>query len=178
MFADVRGFSTVSEQIAPEALIQVINGYFTEAVKAIAHYQGVTDKFMGDAVMALFNTPLNPQADHVARAVRTAWMIQQQTAVYQATLPPEHRLHFGIGIHTGEAVVGNVGSELRKDYSAIGDAVNLAKRLQETAQPDQVLISQSAYRRVQDMVIVEALPPVQVKGRQAYVQTYALLGVK
>jgi adenylate cyclase len=178
IFADVRGFSAVSEQLDPEELIQVINGYFTQAVKAIAHYQGVTDKFMGDAVMALFNTPLNPQLDHVARAVRTAWMIQQQTAVFHATLPPERRLRFGIGVHVGEAVVGNVGSALRKDYSAIGAAVNLAKRLQEAARPDQVLISQAVYTRVQELVEVEALPLLRVKGRQAFVQTYALLGIK
>ncbi|MCA9922976.1 MAG: GAF domain-containing protein, partial [Anaerolineales bacterium] len=167
LFADVRGFSTYSENLDPEKLIQVINGYFTEAVNAITHFQGLTDKFMGDAVMALYNTPLNPQENHFERAIRTAWRIRERMADYLAALPEERRLHFGFGIHTGEAVVGNVGSNLRKDYSAIGDAVNLAKRIQEFAQPDQILMSSDTYALVKDIVEVEPLPPTQVKGRHA-----------
>lgn len=178
LFADVRGFSTYSEHLDPELLIEIINGYFTVAVQAITQFQGLTDKFMGDAVMALFNTPLNPQDDHVERALRTALMVQETTAVYHRNLAPERRLHFGIGVHTGEAVVGNVGSDLRKDYSAIGDAVNLAKRLQEVAQPDQIIISAPVYEQVSAWVSVEKLPAVQVKGRQATEQIYALRGVR
>lgn len=178
LFADVRGFSTYSENLDPELLIEIINGYFTVAVKAITQYQGLTDKFMGDAVMALFNTPLNPQERHVERAIRTALMMQEHTAAYHASLNQDRRLRFGIGIHTGEAVVGNVGSALRKDYSAIGDAVNLAKRLQEIAQPDQIVISQAAYECVEDIVLVEPLPAVQVKGRQALEQLYVLRGLQ
>jgi adenylate cyclase len=174
LFADVRGFSTFSENLDPETLIQIINGYFTEAVQAITQYEGLTDKFMGDAVMALFNTPLNPQERHVERAVRTALMIQDRMAVYQTSLSQQRQLHFGIGIHTGEAVVGNVGSHLRKDYSAIGDAVNLAKRLQENAAPDQIIVSQAVYDEVKAIVVAEALNPIRVKGRQALEQVYLL----
>jgi PAS domain S-box-containing protein len=177
LFADVRGFSTISENLDPEKLIQVINGYFTEAVKAITHYQGLTDKFLGDAVMALYNTPLNPQDNHAERAVRTAWMVKQSMVVYHQNLPADRRLHFGFGIHTGEAVVGNVGSALRKDYSAIGDAVNLAKRIQESAQGDQILMSAEVYEQVQDFVEVVPLEPTRVKGRQALEQFYELVGV-
>ncbi|MCP4423374.1 MAG: GAF domain-containing protein [Chloroflexi bacterium] len=177
-FADVRGFSTFSEYLDPEKLIQIINGYFTLAVQGITHYQGLTDKFLGDAVMAMFNTPLNPQEDHVERCVRTALMVKEKMVEYHADLPEERRLHFGTGIHTGEAVVGNVGSHLRKDYSAIGDAVNMAKRVQELAKPGQILISEDAYLRVKDWVAVEPLPPTRVKGRQALEQIYELLGEK
>ncbi|MCP5093923.1 MAG: GAF domain-containing protein [Chloroflexi bacterium] len=178
LFADVRGFSTYSENLDPEKLIQVINGYFTEAVNSITHFQGLTDKFMGDAVMALFNTPLNPQEDHAERAIRTAWMISQKMDAYLEALPVERRLHFGFGIHTGEAVVGNVGSHLRKDYSAIGDAVNLSKRIQEYAKADQILMSSDTYAIVKDIVEVEPLPPTKVKGRKALEQIYMLVGVK
>lgn len=178
LYADIRGYSTFSERFDPRQLIQVLNGYFTEAVQAITFHQGLTDKFMGDAVMALFNTPLNPQTDHVERAVRTAIMMSENLMAYREQLPESEHLHFGIGIHTGEAVVGNVGSDLRKDYSAIGDAVNLAKRLQEIAQPDQMIVSQDVYLQVVDFAKVRALPRVQVKGRQAVEQTYELLGVK
>lgn len=176
LFADVRGYSTFSEFVAPETLIQIMNGYFTEFVYAINEYQGLTDKFMGDAVMALYNTPLNPQEDHVERAVRTALMIRARMRAYLESQPPERRLHFGMGIHTGDAVAGNVGSNLRKDYSAIGDAVNLSKRIQENAQADEILISSAAYEVVKEWVFVEPLPPMQVKGRQNLEQIYRLLG--
>ncbi|HID53344.1 MAG TPA: adenylate/guanylate cyclase domain-containing protein [Anaerolineae bacterium] len=178
LFADVRGYSTFSEHVAPETLIQIMNGYFTEFVYAINEYQGLTDKFMGDAVMALYNTPLNPQDDHVERAVRTALMIRGRMQAYLDSQPAERRLHFGIGIHTGNAVAGNVGSDLRKDYSAIGDAVNLSKRIQENAQADEVLLSSAAYEVVKEWVFVEPLPLMQVKGRQNLEQIYRLLGEK
>lgn len=178
LFADLRGFSTYGEDMDPEQLIQIINGYFTLTVQAISRYQGLTDKFMGDAVMALFNTPLNPQKDHVRRALKTALMIQKTTAIYRADLPREKRLHFGVGIHMGEAVAGNVGSDLRKDYSAIGDAVTLAKRLQEVAQPDQIIISQDTFEQVKDWAVVDKLEAVQVKGRQAREEIYSLKAIK
>ena len=177
-FADVRGFSTFSENLDPEELIEVINGYFTEAVKAISHYGGLTDKFMGDAVMALFNTPLNPQEDHAERAIRTALMIRESMSHYHTKIPENRRLYFGTGIHLGEAVVGNVGSAMRKDYSAIGDAVNLAKRVQENAQPGQILLSAAAYDAVRDWVEVGALNLMRVKGRQTLEQFYELKGLK
>jgi class 3 adenylate cyclase len=105
-------------------------------------------------------------------------MVKQSMAIYHQNLSVDRRLHFGFGIHTGEAVVGNVGSALRKDYSAIGDAVNLAKRIQENAQGDQILMSEDVYEQVKDFVEVEALEPMRVKGRQALEQIYELVGVK
>jgi len=176
VFADVRGYSTFSEHVDPEKLIQIMNGYFTVFVQAIDKYEGLTDKFMGDAVMALYNTPLNPQRDHAERALRTALMIQENMDAYLADLPEDRRLHFGIGVHTGEAVVGNVGSSLRKDYSAIGDAVNLAKRIQENAGGDEILLSSATYELVKDWIVADGLEPIQVKGRQAMEQIYRLNG--
>lgn len=177
LFGDMSGFSTYGEEAEPERLIKIINGYFTLIVQAINEHQGLTDKFMGDAFMALFNTPLNPQDNHVRRALQTALSIQKSLAEYRTDLPHDQHLHFRMGIHTGEAVVGNVGSDLRKDYSAIGDAVNLAKRLQEIAQPDQIIISQHTYERSQEWAVAEKLQAVQVKGRQALEQIYTLEGL-
>jgi PAS domain S-box-containing protein len=177
LFADIRGFSSISEHLAPEKLIQILNGYFAVAAQAIIQFEGVIDKYMGDAIMAEFNTPLNPQANHVERAVRTALMMRDELTAYHNGLAEERRLYFGIGIHVGEAVVGNVGTHFRKDYSVVGDAVNLAKRLQEVAGPGQILLSEAAYLEVADWVDVDALEPMQVKGRQAEEQFYALNGI-
>lgn len=178
LFADVRGYSTFSEHVDPEKLIQIMNGYFTMFVNAIDTFEGLTDKFMGDAVMALYNTPLNPQRKHAERAVRTALMIQENMRSYLAEMPEDRRLHFGVGVHTGEAVVGNVGSSLRKDYSAIGDAVNLAKRVQENAGGDEVLLSNATYELVKDWIEAEGLEPIRVKGRQTLEQIYRLQGTR
>ena len=97
---------------------------------------------------------------------------------YHHRLAKEHHLHFGIGVHTGQAVIGNVGSDLRKDYSAIGDAVNLAKRLQEVAGADQILISQAVYDQAEERLVATKLEPMRVKGRQALEQIYNLQAIK
>ncbi len=177
-FADVRGFTSFSERLEPEFLIEVLNNHLTIAAAAITVQDGLIDKYDGDTVMALFNSPLNPQVRHVERAVRTALAVRSDLAEYHETIPESHRLYFGIGIHTGEAVVGNVGSPMRKDYSAVGDVVNVTKRLQELADGGQIIISESAYRRVVDLVDVTSLEPVLVKGRQTMVTFYQLNGLK
>ncbi|MDX1615514.1 MAG: adenylate/guanylate cyclase domain-containing protein [Candidatus Promineifilaceae bacterium] len=178
VFGDVRGFTSISERWEPEFLIEVLNGHLSVAADAINIQEGLIDKYDGDTVMALYNTPINPQDDHVERAVRTALTIQLDISAYHETIPEEERLHFGIGVHVGEAVVGNVGSALRKDYSAIGDAVNLSKRLQELAGEGEILISDAVYQAVGDKLIVEKLEPVRVKGRQAKTQIFRLNGLK
>jgi class 3 adenylate cyclase len=162
----------------PERLIKVINGYWEIAARAINKYEGVIDKYMGDAIMAEFNTTLNPQEDHVWRAVRAALMMMQELTAYHTVLPEERRFHFGLGVHCGDAVVGNVGTYSRKVYSALGDAVNLAKRLQEVAEPGQILISHEIYEPVCDWVEVNPLGAVQVKNRTTPVMAYELLGLK
>ncbi len=178
VFADIRGFTTVSEKWEPEFLIGVLNEHLTVAAAAINLHEGLIDKYDGDTVMALFNSPLNPQEDHVERAVRTALAIREDLAEYHELIPEYQRLHFGIGIHSGEAVVGNVGSPLRKDYSAVGDAVNLSERLQELAEGGQIILSEDSYAQVQEWVDVTRLEPVTVRGRQAPIQIYLLDDVK
>jgi len=178
LFADIRGFTTYSETHAPEQVVEVINHYFNIAGKIIRAQEGIVDKYQGDCVMANFNTPLHEVPDHALRAVRTAWEIQQAIKAYHQKMPSDSRLQLGIGINTGEAVVGNVGAEDRMEYTAIGDAVNLAKRLQEEAGPGQILLGQSTYELVKDHVIVNKLEPIQVKGRSALEQVYELVGLK
>jgi PAS domain S-box-containing protein len=177
LFADVRGFSTFSESQEPEFVLGVINRFFTVAAEAILLHEGIIDKFMGDAVMALFNTPFLPQADHALRAARAALAMMYDIRALHEQLPPDQQLWVGASLHTGEAILGNVGSPDRLDFSAIGDAVNLAKRLQEIAGPGQILISQAAYQQIRRRAKVMPLKPVQVKGRQALEQIYELVGL-
>ena len=178
LFADIRGFSSYSERSDPEKVVGIINRYFAFALSAVDRREGIIDKYMGDAVMAHFNTPLRPVADHAWHAVLAAWDFKQVIEEYLYVVPPEERLPIGIGINTGEPVVGNVGAEDRMEYTAIGDAVNLARRLQESARGGQILLSSSTYELVKDRVEARALDPIQVRGRQATEQVYELLNVR
>jgi PAS domain S-box-containing protein len=177
-FADIRGFTTYSEQHDPEQVVEFINNYFSMAARIIRANKGIVDKYLGDAVMAHFGTPLRPIAHHALQAVRTAWAIKQAVDEYHKSVSPANRLSFGMGVNTGEAVVGNVGGEDQMEYTPIGDAVNLAKRLQESAKPGQILLSHSTYEAIKDHVKVNVLQPIQVKGRTAFEQVYELLDIK
>ncbi len=176
LFADIRGFTAFSETMPSEALVEILNQYLALAVKAVLNEEGTLDKFMGDAVMALFNVPL-PQPDHTLRAVRAAMAMQQAMADYNQISANTGCLSFGIGLHVGQAVVGNIGTAQQMNYTAIGDTVNLAKRLQEHAQGGQIILSEAAYEAVKDFVVVEDLGPMSVKGRTAEVHGYLLMGL-
>lgn len=173
LFADIRGFTTFSEKLAPEELVDTLNQYLSMAASSILMYEGTLDKFMGDAVMGIFNAPLK-QADHVLRAVRAADAMQRAIAEYHGSIGRERGLTFGAGIHVGEVVVGNVGTADRMDYTAIGDAVNVAKRIQENTPGGKVLMSEAVYAVVKDSVGAVFYKEMQVKGREQSVRTYEL----
>jgi len=174
LFADIRGFTSFSEKLPPEEVMDTLNRYLSMAAEAILAYEGTLDKFMGDAVMAIFNAPL-PQEDHTLRAVKAAVAMQRAIADYHRQLGEKRGLSFGVGINVGEVVVGNIGTTARMDYTVIGDAVNLAKRLQENVAGGRILLSQSAYERVKDYVRVKARPPLKVKGRVEPEPVYELI---
>jgi class 3 adenylate cyclase len=177
-FADIRGFTTYSEQHNPEQVVEVINTYYSLAHRAIRANRGIVDKYLGDAVMAHYNTPLQPQTNHAWLAVKTAWETRELIERYHQTVEVKAHLEFGIGVNTGEAVAGNVGAQDRMEYTLIGDAVNLAKRLQESATPSQILLGQRTFELVKDRVVVNKLAPIQVKGRTASEQVYELVALK
>jgi PAS domain S-box-containing protein len=177
LFADIRGFTSFSERRDPEQIVDVLNGYLAIGAEAVLAVEGTLDKFMGDAVMAIFNAPL-PQPDHTLRAARAALRMREAVAERHDLLPPEQRLSFGIGIGVGEAVVGNVGTARQLNYTAIGSAVNLANRLQSDAAPGQIVLGPEAYARVKDQVEARRLPPADVKGFSQPVQVYELLGLR
>jgi class 3 adenylate cyclase/DNA-binding response OmpR family regulator len=177
LFADIRGFSAYSAQTDPEVLVNVLNRHLAVGAEAILAEEGTLDKFMGDGVMALFNTPL-AQPDFAMRAVRAALRIQYAVSKAHKQLPPEHRLPFGIGISVGEAVVGNIGTSKMMSFTAIGDTVNLGRRLQENARGGQILLSQAAYQMVQQQVKARPLGELQIEGRDRPEPTFELLGLR
>lgn len=177
VFADLRGFTAFGEQVSPETLVTMLNRYLALAAGVFLEEGGTVDKFIGDAAMAWFNAPV-PQPDHALRAVRAAWAMQQRLRQLHPQLPPAWRLGMGIGIHTGEAVIGLVGSERRLDYTVIGDAVNVAKRLEEAARPGQTLLTEATWRLVQERVAVRPLPPLSVKGKMTPLRVYEMTGLR
>jgi PAS domain S-box-containing protein len=177
LFADIRGFTSFSEVTPPEQVMEVLNNYLTLAEAAVRFNWGIVDKYMGDAVMALFNTPLLEREDHAWQAIQMAWTLKSAIEAYHQEIPPEERLFLGIGICTGEVVVGNVGTKDRMEYTAVGDTVNVAQRLQETAKPGQILISHTTWEMMRDRVKANALPAIRVKGRQAFTRIYELTGL-
>ena len=174
LFADIRGFTHFSESLAPEKLVDILNDYLSLAADAILRAEGTLDKFMGDAVMAIFNAPL-AQNDHARRAARAALAMRHAVARLHTRVPAELRLQYGIGIHTGDAVVGNIGTQQQMNYTAIGDAVNVAKRLQENAEGGQIILSGTTYAHLRAHAQAIPLPVLRVKGRDAAVEAWELV---
>ncbi|MCB9077000.1 MAG: PAS domain-containing protein [Anaerolineaceae bacterium] len=173
LFADIRGFTKFSEHMDPEKLVDTLNEYLSMAASSILMYEGTLDKFVGDAVMGIFNAPLD-QTDHIMRAVRAAMAMQRAINNYHAKIGQDRMLSFGIGLHVGEAVVGNVGMSDRMDYTAIGDTVNLAKRIQENTPANKILISEPVYQAVNGAVKAIFFKEMKVKNREQPVKTYEI----
>ena len=178
MFADIRGFTSFSENTVPEDVIAVLNNHFTLATEIIFQYDGHVDKFIGDEIMAVFGVLLEHE-DHPARAVMAAVALQKELNTVNLKLESSGKkpVKVGIGINVGELIVGNIGSKKRMEYTVIGDTVNVASRLTSLAGPDEIIISDSVYQKVCEFVIVEELDPVMVKGKSAPVKIYKVKGI-
>ena len=174
LFADIHGFTNLSEVLQPEELVGVLNGYLSLAYQSILRYEGTLDKFMGDGVMAIFNAPLQ-QSDHAWRAARAALALQRDVAAHAPSLPLEQRLTFRVGIHTGEAIVGNIGAHDLMNYTAVGDTVNIAKRLQENADIGKILVSRSTLALIENKVVVRPGDKLTVRGRETPLEVFELI---
>jgi adenylate cyclase len=180
LFADLEGFTQLSETMSPQTLIKLLNDYFTPMTQIIMAYQGTLDKYIGDALMALWGAPV-PLPDHALRACRAAiemekTMIGLQEKWEALGLP---NLTARIGLHTGPVVAGNVGSRERFNYTVLGDTVNLASRLEgvNKAYGTRILLSEETANLVKDRLLVRELDSVQVKGRSKPVNIYELVGL-
>ena len=174
LFADIRGFTSFGETLDPETLVSVLNRYLAAAAEAVLAEQGTIDKFMGDAVMAWFNAPI-PQPDHGLRAIRAAIGIREAVKALSTEIPPEHQRSFGVGINYGDAVLGLVGTEARLEYTAIGDSVSTAKRIQENSAAGQILIGAEVYAMVKDFVEANPVEKIHAKGKRLPLEVYEVV---
>lgn len=180
LFADIRGFASIAENQKPEELVRFLNEFFTAMTEAVLSYEGTFDKYMGDSILAFYGAPLE-QPDQALRACKTAvemlTRLRKLRVILKARgLPP---INIGIGINSGEMIVGNMGSEKQFDYTIIGDHVNLTSRLEEITKhyKTSIVISQFTYKLIRnDSFIVRELDTVRVRGREEPVTIYHLIG--
>jgi adenylate cyclase len=182
LFSDIRGFTSFSEKHEPEEVVSILNEYLGAMTNIVFDSEGTLDKFVGDAVMALWGAPVG-QPDHAERAVRCAIAMIKKLEELQKKWAAEGKtaLDIGIGINTGDMVVGNMGAEGKKmDYTVIGDNVNLAARVEGLTRQynNHIIITEFTYNKVKDIVRVNELGSVTVKGKQHPVVIYDLVGVK
>lgn len=177
LFSDIKGFTALSENLPPQKLVSFLNEYMTALTRVIEQEGGIVDKFIGDAIMAIF-LPREAGDNYALRAVRAATGMQQQLEVlrtgWRETRPELVHLQSRIGINTGEVVAGNIGSQARMDYTVIGDNVNVASRIESNGIPGEVHISESTWEDVKDHVQARRLEPIHVKNRVQPVQIYSV----
>jgi class 3 adenylate cyclase len=174
LFADLRGFTPFSEQAPPERVVAMLNEYFGRAVPVLLAHGGSVTQFVGDAVMALFNAPTR-QPDHALRAARAA--LGMQRAVEAVAVQERGWPLFRVGVNTGPAVVGNIGSAELRSFTAIGDTVNLAARLEELAEDGQVVIGPATYQAIADVAIAHPLEEIEIRGKRQPVAPWVLDGL-
>lgn len=181
LLSDIRGFTALSERLDPEDLVWLLNSYLSEMIDIIFEHEGTLDKFMGDAVLALFGAPVGHD-DDALRAVRTAVAMQEKLRemndIWSTNGKPN--IEIGIGISTGEVVVGNIGSEKRMEYTVIGQDVNYAQRIEALTKelPADILVSESTYERIKDFVLAEKYEPLTIKGKKEPIVVYSIFGLK
>jgi class 3 adenylate cyclase len=171
LFADLRDYTAFSESSSPQEVVQMLNAYYGVAVPIVLAQGGTIDKFVGDAMMAVFNAPV-AQPDHALRAARAALGLQKAVGDFAEGHPGWPR--FRVGINTGPALVGNIGSDEIRNFTAIGDTVNVAARLQTSASPGEVIIGAATFALIRDAAVVEPLAPVEAKGKREAVEAYRL----
>jgi len=176
LFADLTGFTTFADAVPPEHVMDTLNQTFSRLTKIVADNRGTFDKYLGDGLMAFYGAPITSDNDAL-NAVRTAVEMRQ---AFQALKDewgegPQSQLGLAVGINSGEAIVGNLGSERLMNYTVIGDAVNVAARLEDLAGPGQILIGEATHTLVEDLVVARKFGGVDLRGRSKPVVAYELV---
>ena len=176
IFADLSGSTPLAERLDPEDLRRILASYFNQLARQIRRYEGTIDKYIGDAVMAVFGAPLSHE-DDAERAIRAALAMRDSIATLNGDLEREHgvRLALRIGINTGEVVAGMLGGDVQSAYTVVGDAVNTAQRLESAAPLDQIIVSETTRRLAIHSFEFEQMAPVQLKGKAALVTAYRVV---
>ncbi|MGD2105519.1 MAG: adenylate/guanylate cyclase domain-containing protein, partial [Anaerolineae bacterium] len=180
LFSDIQGSTRMAENLDPEEVMEVMNGAFDVLIEPIVRHEGTVARLMGDAVLAFFGAPIAHE-DDAERACRAALEIVEGAKTYAEKLERERGIdgfNVRVGINTGRVVVGEVGSDLRVEYTAMGDAVNLAARMEQNAPPGGILITHDTYRHVRGVFDVRACPPLKVRGRSEPIQSYVVQRAK
>jgi class 3 adenylate cyclase len=173
LFSDIRNFTSKCEELEPEKIVEYLNDYFTHMVEVIFSHGGTVNKFVGDMIVAMFGAP-SKLVDSERRAIETA--IEMQKRIKQIPVPwIRNNFITGIGISSGEVVVGNVGSPQHMDYTAIGDKVNVASRLQSIAKGEQILVSRSIYEVTKDLFEFKEIGSVKVKGKKEAIEVFEVI---
>jgi class 3 adenylate cyclase len=175
LFADVVGFTPLSEKLAPEAIVDVLNDLFTILTEIVFRHGGTVDKFIGDCVMAFWGAP-EAQEDHASRALDAAKDMLRFIEIGNARWKKKHgiEIQLAIGVNSGAAIVGNIGSEVRLEYTAIGEVVNLAARLEAIARPQQILLTSSTKDAAGDMHDFIDIGLQQLAGRSTKLNVYSV----
>jgi adenylate cyclase len=177
LFADIRQFTKMSEQMTPEEIVHMLNTYLSVMIDRVLENEGMVNKFAGDNIMAVWNAP-QTQGDHARLAAKAAWESQQAISEMQEKDESLPRVQFGIGINTGDALAGNVGSAGRSEYTVIGDAVNLASRICSATPGTEVWLGPETYRQIKEHVEAQELEPQAFKGKTEKVVVFRLTGWK
>jgi class 3 adenylate cyclase len=178
LFSDLRNFTALSEKLDAEDVVEILNEHFETMTEIILKNRGTLDKFVGDEIMALFGAPVYTET-HALKAIKTALDMQKAQNALSRKIKKKFGIdvNIGIGINTGDMVVGNIGCKQRYDYTVIGDSVNIAARLCDNASAGQVLITEKTYAEVKKLVNAEELEPIKVKGKSKPLQIYNVAGL-
>jgi adenylate cyclase len=175
LFSDIRGFTSISEKLEAEKVVELLNAYLSEMVDVIFEHEGTLDKFIGDAIMAFWGAPLKV-SDHGLRAVRAALDMRRHLEAFNQRLDAKGdiRLEIGIGINSGQVILGNIGSEKKLDYTVIGDNVNLASRMEGLTKEygSSILITESTYEEVKNSISCRLIDMVRVVGKKKGIKIY------
>jgi adenylate cyclase len=174
MFTDICGFTTMSERLGPSEVAELLNVFFDRMTRVIFGFKGSVNKYIGDAIMAIFGAPI-PMGNHSEQAVRAALAMQAETLAVQDSLPPDRQFRIRIGVNSGRVVVGNIGSAQRMEFTVLGDPVNIAQRLESMCEPGKVWVGEETYHQTRGLFQFRDLGETSVKGRKQTIRAYEVI---